>query len=140
MLSRKLVASFYLGVLACDPFTALSAPKFEVTVGDVAQPEVASGRLFLVFSKTYTPEPRLLLGRTGPNCPQAFAKDAVRFGKGQTITLDSSCQGFPVTNLSLLPHGEYFVQAVFDSNQDIRSANSPGNLYSEVMRLQLDPA
>jgi S-formylglutathione hydrolase FrmB len=140
MLSRKLVASFYLGVLACVPFTALSAPKFEVTVGGMTKPEVASGRLFLVFSKTNSPEPRLLLGRTGPNCPQAFAKEAVRFGKGQTITLDSSCQGFPVTNLSRLPRGEYFVQAVFDSNQDFRSANSPGNLYSEVMRLQLDPA
>src|SRR5262249_7659342 len=34
----------------------------------------------------------------------------------------------------------YYVQALFDSNIDLKSLNAPGNLYSKTTKLHLDPA
>jgi hypothetical protein len=140
MLSRKLATVLYLGVLAFFQTDGLAAPKFEIGIDGGAQPDHSSGRLYLVLSRTNSPEPRTLLGRAGKDCPQAFTKDISRLGAGQTITIDGGCPGFPLANMSLLPAGEFFLQAVFDSNLDFRSANSPGNLYSDVTRVRIDPA
>ena len=39
-----------------------------------------------------------------------------------------------------MPAGEYDVQAVFDWNPDLRLPDAPGNLYSKVTKVRLDPA
>jgi hypothetical protein len=69
-----------------------------------------------------------------------FARDVDGFGPGKSGTIDSNAIGFPVENLARLPVGEYHVQALFDSNIDLKSINAPGNLYSDVRKIQLDPA
>jgi S-formylglutathione hydrolase FrmB len=47
---------------------------------------------------------------------------------------------FPIARLGELAAGEYFVQAVLDTNQDLRSPGSPGNLCSEPQRVTLNPS
>ncbi len=97
------------------------------------------GRLFVVLSRTNNPEPGFQLGRSGINAPQTWARDLKQPTPGSTVTLDQSAFGFPLTNMLDLPAGDYFIQAVFDSNADLRSADAPGNLYSEVRKHKVDP-
>jgi hypothetical protein len=96
------------------------------------------GRLFVVVARDADEEPRRRIGRTGLDAPLVVARDA-RLGPGASVTLDETAASFPLHSLRDLPAGDYFVQALFDSNVDVRSVNAPGNLYSEVRRLHLDP-
>ena len=112
--------------------------QFEISIAKGFPPR--DGRLFVVISRTNNPEPRLQLGQSGISAPQALARDIKQFGPGATVTLDEGAFGYPFTNLLELRPGEYFIQAVFDSNIDIRSPNSPGNLYSEIQKQKVDAA
>lgn len=99
-----------------------------------------TGRLFVIIGRTEKPEPRLLLGRTGPDAPVSLAGDMTGFTPGMAGMLDQSAITFPITNLAALPAGDYFVQALLDSNRDLRSPNAPGNVYSRARKIHLDPA
>jgi hypothetical protein len=103
----------------------------------VSKPQ--SGRLFVVLSRVERPEPRLSIGETGMRVPPVLGRDVSDFEPGKTATLDQSAVSFPIENLSRLPAGDYFVQALFDSNFDLRSVNAPGNLYSGVQKVTIDP-
>ncbi len=121
--------------------TVTAAPRFEVSIakGLVSTPQ--TGRLFVILSQKETPEPRMLLGRTGPDAPFVLARDADNFAPGMTDILDQNVITFPITNLAALPAGDYFVQAFLDSNRDLHlPSTAPGNLYSAVLKARLDPA
>jgi len=124
-------------VLSADLATS-NQFHFEVVLkpGLLAAP--VDGRLFVVIAQTNYPEPRIALERTGPDAPQSLARDLKGFSSGTIAILDQNAFAFPVTNISLLPTGDYVIQAVFDSNSDLRSPNSPGNLYSSPLNLRLD--
>jgi len=83
---------------------------------------------------------RLTLGRAGPDAPQSLALDLTGFGPGGAAVLGQSAFAFPLTNLTALPAGDYFAQAVFDCDTDLRSPNAPGNLHSTPQRLRFEPA
>lgn len=110
--------------------------RFEVTTAQQASQQ--AGRLFVVLSAQSEPEPRLSLGTTGFNAPTVLAHDVERISAGAII--DAGAAIFPLARLGDLPAGEYFVQALYDTNRDVRSPNAPGNLYSDVQRVRLDPA
>ena len=59
---------------------------------------------------------------------------------GAVAVLDQTAFAFPITNLSALPAGDYFAQALFDCNADLRFAEAPGNLYSKPQKIHFDPA
>ena len=109
--------------------------RFEVTTNLPA----ASGRLLVIVAKSGRPEPRNLIGETGMDAPPVFARDTRNFGRGAAVTLDKTAAAFPISNMEALPAGDYYVQAVFDSNIDLGSINAPGNHYSEVQQVHLDP-
>jgi hypothetical protein len=120
-----------------------SAPlRFEVRFQVWLTNTSESGRLFIVLSSPSpdSPEPRLGLGHTGPDAPQAFARDVHSPSLGTLVSIDQSDFGFPSRNLTALPPGEYVVQALFEANPDIRLPNAPGNLYSKPQKMRLDPA
>ena len=98
------------------------------------------GRLFIILAKMNDPEPRLTLGRTGLDAPQVLARDLKGIGPGAVAVADASTFAFPITNLSGVPAGDYFVQALFDSNADLRLRDAPGNLYSKPNKIHFDPA
>src|SRR5438045_3848814 len=95
-------------ILSAAPSTAPPF-RFEVSVKKGLTPESQAGRLFVVLGQTNNPEPRLTLGRTGPDAPPALARDVKRFGSGSTAVLDHTAFGFPITNLADVPAGDYFV-------------------------------
>lgn len=137
------LALVLVGLWSVGPGLATSATaaplRFEVTVppGLLKQPQ--DGRLFVVLSTTSTPEPRTMLGRNGPDAPEALAMDVRALAPGKSIVLDDTSFAYPQTNLAALPAGDYFMQAVFDYNADLRLVDAPGNLYSAVVKNHLDP-
>ncbi len=122
------------------PTSAQTFLRFEVTIPKGVKNTPRDGRLFLILSRTNRPEPRLTLGRAGRNAPEVLARDMSGFGPGAVAVLDGSSFAFPITNVASLAGGDYFAQALFDSNPDVRSPQSPGNLYSKPQKIHLDPA
>lgn len=117
-----------------------SSLRFEITIatGLVSSPQ--SGRLFVVMGRASQPEPRLTIGQTGMAASPVFARDIGKYGEGITGTIDDTSAAFPIDSLAKLPAGDYYVQALFDSNIDLKSLNAPGNLYSEPQKIHLDSA
>ena len=121
--------------------TANTGLRFEVTVAPGLLPKPNDGRLLVVLGKaTGEDEPRHAIGETGVNAPPFFGADVNGFGPGVVGVVDGSAEAFPIASLAKLPAGEYAAQAVFDWNPDLRMPDAPGNLYSDPMRVMLDPA
>jgi S-formylglutathione hydrolase FrmB len=114
--------------------------KFEATIakGLISAPH--NGRLFIFVNRKGEAEPRLTFdGDVGMNAPPILAKDVTNFKAGETkAVIDDTAISYPIKNLAELPAGEYFVQALFDTNNDLRSLNAPGNLYSAAQKVTLD--
>lgn len=139
--SLALALTLILGLIQSPALNAeSSALRFEVTVaqGLIASPQ--DGRLFVVISRRNPPEPRLTIGQTGMDASPMFAVDVKAFRPGVATTIDTKCAAFPIDNLSSLPAGDYFAQALFDTNIDLKSVNAPGNFYSKPVKVHLDPA
>jgi hypothetical protein len=114
--------------------------RFEVTVAPGLISTPVSGRIFVVMGRVSHPEPRLSIGQTGLDASPVLARDVSDLRGGPVEVLDENAAAFPIDKLSRLPPDDYYAQALFDSNIDLKSVNAPGNLYSEVQRVHLDPA
>ena len=116
-----------------------TALKFETTIarGLISAPQ--KGRLFVFINRKSDTEPRLVDDDVSLDAPPMLAKDVESFAPASTkIVIDNSSIAYPIKNLAELPAGDYYVQALFDTNNDLRSLNAPGNLYSEVQKVNLD--
>ena len=144
LLLRCLLLLASQALRAADSTTS-SPLRFEVTIKTNLVSIPQHGRLFVILARTNNPEPRLTLGRTGLDAPQALGRDLNGFAPGATAVLDESAFTFPIANLSQLfsPYDTspipFVVQALFDSNIDLRSPNAPGNLYSPPQKVTLAP-
>lgn len=114
--------------------------RFQVTIqpGLVSAPQ--TGRLLVVLSRKDKPEPRLSAGVSGQDAPVVLGRDVDGFSSRAALALDERAFACPITSLSELPVGDYQVQALLELNTDLRSPNAPGNLYSPVQKISLDPA
>ncbi len=119
--------------------SANSSLRFEVSIAKGLLEKGQNGRLFVIVSQRAQGELRLTIGNTGVDSPPMFARDVHNFSSSSTGVIDDSAAAFPIDSLSELPAGAYFIQALFDSNIDLKSVNAPGNLYSAVLKAQLDP-
>jgi hypothetical protein len=135
-------------VLMCAAMSALAQERFDVTVGAHMLPHKETGRLFIVLTREETPEPRSRIGETEIVSARVFARDAGDFVEGNTVTVTTSNEYYPHDPLPCgegrnsappLPPGEYFVQAVFDFNSDLKGPGAPGNLYSPISKVTIDP-
>src|SRR5258707_10057560 len=79
------------------------------------------------------------MGKVGLDAPPILARDVDHFKPGATVAvIDGGSISYPIKNLADLPTGDYYVQALFDSNFDQRSLNATGNLFSAVRKVHLD--
>jgi len=113
-----------------------------------------TGRMMLVVSRDDSREPRLQVGRHGP---QFFGVDFEGLLPGEAVVFDESTLGYPINELKDLPPGEYFVQALLNRYTKFERSDghtvwmhmdqwegqnwrrSPGNLHSSVQEVTLDP-
>lgn len=115
-----------------------AGPRFEVTVAPGLLSKPTDGRLLVVLGKGRG-EPRRSIGSTDGNPAPLLGADVHGFAPGVVGIIDGSSEIFPIASLANLPPGEYQVQAVFDWNPDLRLPHAPGNLYSDVQRVAIDP-
>ena len=147
------IAIFVLfNALLCS--AALGETRFEISYDKAAHQGPLTGRVLLVISRSERPEPRL---QVGPNTTPIFGVDAEALQSGHAAIIDQSTFGHPVESLTQLPAGDYYVQAIMNVytkcprsdgrklwvHWDMRGRFfniSPGNLYSDVQKVRLDPA
>lgn len=135
-----------------DSKTKLS---FHINIPDGLNQDVEQGRMFVIIAKSDRREPRFQVGRTGT---PFWGTDVVDYKAGKEVVIAANEIGSPVENMADLPAGDYFIQAVFSKYTRFDRADghtvwmhkdqwegqswkrSPGNLYSEVMKIHIDPA
>jgi len=150
--------------------TKQAAPQFNVSVklDKNTINEAIDGRMFLLVHTNDDKSPRevasMLFAASAENpkwgrYSPLFGSDVddLQPGSNELISNDK-IQGYPFNNFSEVPAGDYYIQAVFnryttvtrDDGHTIKVAMdhwdgqqfhiSPGNLYSEVKKVHIDPA
>lgn len=152
-IAKKIVLSLGALLALAVALPAHAQLRFEVTLPADAAKGPVTGRLIVVTARGDTPEPRLAIGMNGP---PAFGVDVEGLKPGETRIVDAKADGFPF-DLSKLPAGDYSVQALLilytqakrsDGHtiwvplpkQRVIAFQAPGNPYSKVTKLRLDPA
>lgn len=115
-----------------------------------------TGRVFVIFSRTLTGEPRTTAGSYGGTAP-FFGADVSNWKAGDAAVVGPDTLGYPFASLRDLPAGEYRVQALLNVYTNVTRADgkslwvhwdqwegqkwnvSPGNLVSEPVTVRWDP-
>ncbi|MCD6332947.1 MAG: hypothetical protein J7L89_06710 [Bacteroidales bacterium] len=129
--------------------------SFRIKIPDSLAPEPVTGRMFVIIAKTNRPEPRFQVGRTGT---PFWGVDVMDLKAGEKAVITKEQIGSPLESIAEIPPGNYYIQAVFNRYTRFERADghvvwlhqdqwegqnwkrSPGNLYSEVQRIYIDPA
>jgi hypothetical protein len=157
---RRLVVSLALLGLALSAGTGFAAAdelRFEVSFPSALRSGPLTGRVFVMMTQDAGTEPRFQAGARYMGCP-FFGLDVEGLVPGAAAVIDGSTPGYPVRSLREIPPGEYYVQAFINIYTEFRRADghtlwlhedqwegqhmfvSPGNLYSDVRRVHLDPS
>ncbi|MHB1192366.1 MAG: alpha/beta hydrolase-fold protein [Longimicrobiales bacterium] len=135
--------------------------RFEISIPASVLDETVTGRMFVVISRNNDVIPRygegavrFQAGRTGV---PFFGVDVENLSPGQPAVIDVNTLGSPLESLLELPAGDYYIQAVFNKytqftrsdghtvwmhNDQWEGQNwraSPGNIYSDVQQVHIDP-
>lgn len=151
---RRLIPAL-LGMAAT--LTPAHAERFAVTVAPGAPQAAYEGRVLVILTKDGKSEPRFQANRSAESA-QIFGVGAKDLRAGVPVTVDASVTGYPLMNLSEVPAGRYFVQAVLHKYDSFRLGNGkvvklpaargagqnwrrePGNLISRPIEIAFDPA
>ncbi len=125
---------------AAEPKPQETALRFEVSMSKDLKPAARDGRLLVVVGRGKRGEPRRQIGSTGNDAAPLLGRDVKDFNPGMSAVVDQGASIFPIAHLSLVPAGDYVVQAVFATNRDLVLPDAPGNLYSDPVAVHLDPA
>jgi len=149
------VVGLSLSLLFSQPVTAQVNKdiKFEITFDRAAYPTPITGRVYVMISRTNVREPRFQIGRTGV---PFYGEDVIRLRPGQPAVIDETTLGSPVESLTEIPPGDYYVQGFVNVYSEFKRSDghvlwmhndqwegqrwriSPGNIYSDVMKVHLD--
>lgn len=133
-----------------------SGLRIEISFPASIHAEPVTGRFFFIIAKNGNTEPRFQAGSWTQRNP-LFGADVSRLQPGQAAVIDSTTLGYPLVSLKDVPAGDYYVQALMnvytefhrsdshtiwahmDQWEGQHFARSPGNLYSDVQHVRLDP-
>lgn len=150
-----------MALMAFSGARASAAPaqpetRFEISFPAAVHKGPITGRVFIIISRTDNRQPRLRAGWWG-DTPPIFGVDVSQLQPGQAATITASTLGYPPKRLRAIPAGDYYAQAVLNIYTRFHRADghviwahmdhwegqwfarSPGNLYSRVLRVHLDP-
>lgn len=151
-----IVISVIITNISCER-SAPSNLRFEISFLSSIHSEPITGRVFVMVSKSNKPEPRLRAGFWRNSIP-FFGLDVEELKPGEVVVIDEGILGYPPKSLSEIPEGDYHVQALInvysrfhrsdghviwahmDQWEGQRFNRSPGNLYSEVTSVHLNPS
>ncbi len=129
--------------------------RFEVSFPQSSYNKEITGRILVIVAKEDSREPRFQVSTHGT---PFWGVDIQAMKPGQSAVVDGDAFGYPLPSLADLPPGEYFVQAFINVYTEFKRADghtlwmhqdqwegqrwnrSPGNLYSDVIKMKIDPA
>jgi hypothetical protein len=142
-----------VGLLSAQHKTAL---QFQISF-EAAQNSLLDGRMMLFLSDNDRSEPRFQV-KDDPDTQLMFGADVEDWDASKAFVLNAKNSfGYPIMHLADLPAGEYYVQALFHQYQTFRRADghtvklppdrgegqnfriAPGNLYSKVQKIYINP-
>jgi hypothetical protein len=143
-------------LLSAGPASKQAEPglRFEISVPAEIHSEAITGRVYVMIAPAAQPAPYLQIGRTGI---PFFGHDVEELAPGEVAVIDIQDRGTPIAVLGDLEPGEYYVQSFVNIYSEFRRADghvvwmhddqwegqdwnrSPGNLYSDVRRVRIDP-
>jgi hypothetical protein len=134
-----------------------SAPlEFGISFDESVTTEALDGRVILILTTREESEPRFQV-TSGPSAPLVFGVDVDGLSPGDEAVIDAEVFGFPLESVAIIPPGQYYVQALLHKYETFNLANgktvklpmdqgegqqwnrSPGNIYSNPRRVQVDP-
>ncbi|HEV2493346.1 MAG TPA: alpha/beta hydrolase-fold protein [Terriglobia bacterium] len=158
--SARLRVEMALAVILCllmvGPARGASNVKFEISFPADVHSQSITGRVFVMLSRQPDPEPRLEVGGW-QDPPPLFGVDVNQLRPGAVTVIDGRTLGYPLRSLAQIPAGDYYVQALVNVYSEFHRSDghviwahmdrwegqqfnrSPGNLYSAVERVHLDP-
>ena len=134
--------------------SAAVGPAFSIRFANDLSGEAQDGRLLLMLSNTDRDEPRFLIDNS-PDTQLIFGRNVEDWSAGSEMLIDAEHIGFPINDLSQVPPGLYYVQAVLNRYKDYQLANGktvslppdrgegqqwarkPGNFYSSPVPIEL---
>ncbi len=146
----------WVGLLKASSGQGTLNLKFEISFPASAHKQPVTGRMFVIISRKNEPEPRLQSGFWGDTAP-FFGVDVDHLKSGESGVIDASTLGYPVHSLKEIPAGDYYIQGLLNVYTKFQRADghviwahmdqwegqhfnrSPGNLYSELQKVHLDP-
>ena len=156
MLALMIFGVFALMFNSCEPSDAPdSGLTFGISFPESAHEGPITGRVYVMISETDEREPRLQIGTLGV---PFFGEDIEALDPGATATINANSFGYPIESLQNLPAGEYYIQGFVNIYTKFERADghtlwlhndqwegqhfnrSPGNLYSDVQKITIDPA
>ncbi len=158
MLVVVALAPFCLFLAACQVESDIegdTAPSFSIIMDPELTEHAQDGRLLLMLATYDDKEPRFLIDNSA-NTQLIFGLNVENWNNGTEVVVDESAIGFPLANLSELPAGTYYAQALLNRYKDYHLGNGkvvslppdrgegqrwnqkPGNLYSKPLRVVVD--
>ncbi|HLH08726.1 MAG TPA: alpha/beta hydrolase-fold protein [Terriglobales bacterium] len=156
VLHGKLVRlTLALMLLACIA-QAQQSTKFQVSFPASVHAQPITGRVYVILATSQTREPRLQVG-SFESRTQFFGADVSQLAPSQDVTISSGTLGYPLADIAQVPPGDYYAQAVLNIYTEFHRSDghviwahldqgegqqfnvSPGNLYSAVEKVHLDP-
>ena len=131
--------------------------RFEITVPASAHAAPITGRVFVILSRQESNDLLNEIGSWEQETP-FFGVDVSNLAPGSAATIDADTLGYPLKSLREIPAGDYYVQALVNVYTEFHRSDghtiwahmdqwegqqfnrSPGNLYSDVQKVHLDPA
>jgi hypothetical protein len=146
----------YALLFVCLAVATTQAATISVTLAPEHAREPLDGRLLLLLSVDPSKEPRFQI-EEGTKSQQVFGIDATSWRGSESLVFDSKALGYPRVSLADVPAGTYRVQALLHRYETFRRkdghvvqlpmdrgegqawSKAPGNLYSSVREIKLDP-
>jgi S-formylglutathione hydrolase FrmB len=134
-----------------------AAQRFEISFPPTASAAPLDGHILLLIATSGSTEPRFQVSFTAKS-QQAFGLDVDALAPGAAAVVDATAFGYPRESLREIPTGDYYIQGFLNIYQTFHLANGhtvklppdkgegqhwqskPGNLYSKVQKVHLDPA
>ncbi len=129
--------------------------KFEVAFPKTAHKGAITGRVYAIITKKEGREPRFQSGFVGV---PIWGKNVFELKPGEAAAIDEDVFGYPLESIRDIHPGEYFVQGFINLYTEFKRSDghtlwlhndqwegqrwniSPGNLYSDVLKVFIDPA
>jgi hypothetical protein len=133
--------------------------RFAISFPAARSAQPLDGRVLLFISENDKSEPRFQTDQYRANTTRPiFGVDVDGMKPGQPVIVDDKAVGWPVRNVSAIPPGDYWVQALLNRYETFRRSDGhtikmpmdrgegqhwdtkPGNLFSKPAKMHIDPA